>query len=238
MYSNIIRKVERQVKVLIKHLVIFNLLPSKKFLPISKFSCWTLLPKTKGTKTKAARCLFFLMSFPFLYILNSLQSSLTVYILPILYAAKETAEIETGMAEKFSWDQANIRQKLGLVCRNRKKISQIIIDYFYLPFFLLIYLCVTCSDFFPAWFLPLCTQQMTRLFRYNLQLRWIKYGACVQMVLLSSRISTFIPRSRDSMHRERLIMIRVIRAIFALQQGLKHGSNNNLSFKDVILKFS
>jgi hypothetical protein len=29
-------------------------------------------PKTEGTKTKkAARCLFFLMSFPFLYILNS-----------------------------------------------------------------------------------------------------------------------------------------------------------------------
>ncbi len=30
-------------------------------------------PKTEGTKTKAARHLFFLMSFPFLYILNSLQ---------------------------------------------------------------------------------------------------------------------------------------------------------------------
>jgi hypothetical protein len=42
---------------------------------------------------------------------------------------KETAEIETGMAEKFSWDQANIRQKLGLVWRNIKKISQIIKDY-------------------------------------------------------------------------------------------------------------
>jgi hypothetical protein len=44
---------------------------------------------------------------------------------------KETAAIETVMAEKFSWDQANIRQKLGLVWRNRKKISQIIKDYFY-----------------------------------------------------------------------------------------------------------
>jgi len=30
------------------------------------------------------------------------------------------------MAEKPSWDQANRRQKLGLVWRNRKKISQII----------------------------------------------------------------------------------------------------------------
>jgi hypothetical protein len=44
------------------------------------------------------------------------------------------------MAEKSSWDQANIRQKLGLVWRNRKKISQIIKDYFYLPFLLLIIL--------------------------------------------------------------------------------------------------
>jgi hypothetical protein len=43
------------------------------------------------------------------------------------------------MTEKSSWDQANIRQKLGLVWKNRKKISpHIIKDYFYLPFFLLI----------------------------------------------------------------------------------------------------
>jgi hypothetical protein len=44
------------------------------------------------------------------------------------------------MPEKSSWDKANIRQKLGLVWRNRKKISQIIKEYFYLPFFLLIIL--------------------------------------------------------------------------------------------------
>ncbi len=50
---------------------------------------------------------------------------------------KETAEIETGMAEKASWDQANRRQKHGLVWINWKKISQIIKDYFYLLFFLL-----------------------------------------------------------------------------------------------------
>jgi hypothetical protein len=53
---------------------------------------------------------------------------------------KETAEIETGMAEKPRWDQAKRQQNLGLVWRNRKKISQIIKDYFYLPFFLLIIL--------------------------------------------------------------------------------------------------
>ncbi len=49
------------------------------------------------------------------------------------------------MAEKSSCDQANIRQKLGLVWRNRKKISQIIKDYFYLLFFLLIILLLTLS---------------------------------------------------------------------------------------------
>jgi len=80
------------------------------------------------------------MYFPFLYIFNSEQSYLTVYILPSCLPFKETAEIETGMAEKSSWDQANIWQKLGLVWRNRKKISQIIKDYFCLPFFLLIIL--------------------------------------------------------------------------------------------------
>jgi hypothetical protein len=53
---------------------------------------------------------------------------------------QESAEIETGMAEQSRWDQANKRQKLGLVWRNRKKISQIIKDFFYLPFFLLIIL--------------------------------------------------------------------------------------------------
>jgi hypothetical protein len=39
-----------------------------------------------------------------------------------------------------SWDQANRGGKLGLVWRNRKKISQIINDYLYLLFFLLIIL--------------------------------------------------------------------------------------------------
>ena len=118
------------------------LFPARSFCPYhSKFSCWKLPPKTEGTKTKAARCLFFLISFPFLYILNSLQSSLTVYILPSLSAcSKDYTDIETEMAEKSSCDQANIRQKLGLIWRNRKKISQIIKDYFYLPFFLLIIL--------------------------------------------------------------------------------------------------
>jgi hypothetical protein len=68
-------------------------------------------------------------------------SSLTFFTFcQVCLPVKETAEIEKGMAEKSSWDQANIQQKLGLAWRNRKKISQIIKDYFYLPFFLLIIL--------------------------------------------------------------------------------------------------
>jgi hypothetical protein len=52
------------------------------------------------------------------------------------------------LAEKYTWElgPANRRQKLGLVWRNRKKISQIIInDYLCLPFFLLIILCSACT---------------------------------------------------------------------------------------------
>jgi hypothetical protein len=47
------------------------------------------------------------------------------------------AEIETGIAEKSS---PGTRQKLGLVWRIRKKISQLINAYLHLPFFLLIIL--------------------------------------------------------------------------------------------------
>ncbi len=53
-----------------------------------------LSPKTEGTKTKAARCLFFLMSFPFLSILNSLQSSLTVYIMQSLSACVRDCRLQ------------------------------------------------------------------------------------------------------------------------------------------------
>jgi hypothetical protein len=47
---------------------------------------------------------------------------------------------ESEVADMSSWEQANRGEKLGLVWRNRKKISQIIYDYLYLPFFLLIIL--------------------------------------------------------------------------------------------------
>jgi hypothetical protein len=64
------------------------------------------------------------------------------HVLSPVYTIHVTADIETDMAGKFSWDQANRRQKLSSVWRIRKKISQIIKDYFYLPFFLLIILWV------------------------------------------------------------------------------------------------
>ncbi len=83
--------------------------------------------------------------------------SCCLHFFQVCLVVKETGEIETGMAEKFMRDQANIRQKLGLVWRNRKKISQIIKDYFYLPFFLLIILCphVSLSTFCYKSFLQL-----------------------------------------------------------------------------------
>jgi hypothetical protein len=37
-----------------------------------------------------------------------------------------------------SWEEANRGEELDLVLRNTKKISQIIDDYLYIPFFLLV----------------------------------------------------------------------------------------------------
>jgi hypothetical protein len=101
--------------------------------------------KQKEQRQKQLDFSFFLMSFLFLYILNSLHFLLLFTFWQVCLPVKEIAEIVTGMEEKSSWDQANIRQKLGLVWINRKKTSQIIKDYFYLPFFLLIILWVPLS---------------------------------------------------------------------------------------------
>jgi hypothetical protein len=125
--------IEWQVKVLIKHLAIL----SQQEVSVQNSAVGNFSQKTERTKTKAARCLSFLMSFPFLYILIICNLLLLLTFCQVCLLVKETAEIETGMAEKSSWDQANVRQNLGLVWRNRMKISQIVIDYFYLPFFLL-----------------------------------------------------------------------------------------------------
>jgi hypothetical protein len=69
---------------------------------------------------------------------NAHEATLKSKSIKFVNLLKETAKIETGMAEKSSKDQANRRQKHGSVWRKRKKISQIIKDDFYLPFFLLI----------------------------------------------------------------------------------------------------
>ncbi len=67
-----------------------------------------------------------------------LKSKSTVYLLTTFL--KRLQILKQEWQYKPSWDQANRRQKLGLVWRIRKKISQIFKDYFYLPFFLLIIL--------------------------------------------------------------------------------------------------
>jgi hypothetical protein len=76
------------------------------------------------------------------------------------------------MAEKSGRDQANRRQKLGLVWRNRKKISQIIKDYFYLPFFLLIILCpIPTRCLAPIDFLKIPAQvKFLQIFRPDLDI--------------------------------------------------------------------
>jgi hypothetical protein len=88
-----------------------------------------LSPKTEGTKTKTARvlikclaCKFRSSYFAHLATLKS-NNSLKVNSL------KDTAETESEVAEKSSWDQANRGGKLGLAWRNRKKISQTTFTY-------------------------------------------------------------------------------------------------------------
>ncbi len=128
------------MKVLIKHLAIFFLFPSMKFLLMSfKIQLLETSPQKQKEQIQKQQDVSFsdFFSLPVHFELFAIFSYCLYFVCLLV---KETAEIETGMAEKSSWDQANIRQKLGLVWRNRKKISQIIEDYFYLPFFLLIIL--------------------------------------------------------------------------------------------------
>jgi hypothetical protein len=74
-----------------------------------------------------------------MYLLEKdLNNVLVTFLKRLQKLKQEAVENETGMAEKSRWDQANRRQKPGLVWRNREKISNIIQDYYYLPFFLLI----------------------------------------------------------------------------------------------------
>ncbi len=124
-------------------MAILLLLPSKTFLPVSFKNLQLEISHQKQKEQRQNQpdvSFFWCLFFAFL-IYCKLQSSLLFTFCQVWMPVKKTAEIETGMAEKSSWDQANLRQKLGLVLKNRKKISQILKDYFYLPFFLLIILC-------------------------------------------------------------------------------------------------
>jgi hypothetical protein len=59
----------------------------------------------------------------------------------VFLPVKENAEIETGMAKRPLGPEHTVKTRFGL--ENRKKISKIIKDYFYLLFFLLIILWVS-----------------------------------------------------------------------------------------------
>ncbi len=76
----------------------------------------------------------------------------------LLAFLKTLQRLKQEWQNSLDCDQANRRQKLGLVWRNRKKISQITNASFYLPFFLLIILwllviifwrCGKCDKAFP-----------------------------------------------------------------------------------------
>jgi hypothetical protein len=69
---------------------------------------------------------------------------------------------------KVQLGPANRRQKLGLVWRNRKKISQIINDYLCLSFFLLIILC--------PWYIVKMYWKMIKLLLYSGELPGARAG--------------------------------------------------------------
>ncbi len=117
-----LRKVEQQVKALVKNLAIFFLWPSQQFLLISfQIQLLEYFPlKTEETKTKAARVLIG----PY---------KLTVYIL--LHRRdwiRSSRKIQLGPGKQ--------RGKTWFGLEKRKKISQIINEYLFLPLFLLIIL--------------------------------------------------------------------------------------------------
>jgi hypothetical protein len=95
-----------------KHSNIFFLLPSKEFLSIS-FKIQLL--ETSPQKQKEQRqkqldvCFFWVFSLPVHFEFFAVFSYCLHFAKFAKLPVKETAEIETGMAEKSSWGQANIR---------------------------------------------------------------------------------------------------------------------------------
>jgi hypothetical protein len=141
-YLSVIEKgtVERQVKVLIKHLALSFLFSSKKFLPISfKIQLLETSPKTEGTRTKAARCLFFLMSFPFLHV-----EFFAIFSYCLHFAKFVCLKRLQRLKQEWQKSQAGTWQTYG---KNQvwfeeieRKLVKLIKDYFDLLFFLLIIL--------------------------------------------------------------------------------------------------
>jgi hypothetical protein len=68
-----------------------------------------------------------------------------MFIVQSIQIWESTGSEETGTAEMSSWEQTD-GKNWGLVWRNRKKIIQIIKDYFHLPFFLLIILWIIAKE--------------------------------------------------------------------------------------------
>jgi hypothetical protein len=196
------------VKVLIKHLAIFFLFPSKKYLPIS-FNIQLLETSSQKQKEQRQKQLdvldvsfFHVFSLPVHFDFFAIFSY-CLHFAKFVCLLKRLPEIETGIAEKSSWDQANIRQKLGLVWRNRKKINQIIIDYFYLPFLLLIIL----------WYL-LC-MRYSRVRRFLFQNRGLgdRHALAPLYSSMESRESTCVMRySRVRSYKRFLFQNRGLKA--------------------------
>ncbi len=121
--------VERQVKFLIKNLAIFFIFPSKEFLPIS-FKIQLLETSPQKQKKQRQKQL-------------GTNILVTTQIWKPKTLLKETAVIETWSGRKVQLGPGKQTANTWfLVWRNRNKISQIHKDYFYLPFFLLIILCL------------------------------------------------------------------------------------------------
>jgi hypothetical protein len=109
----------------------------------SKFSCWKLLPKKQNEQRQKQLDVSFsdVFSLPVHFEFFAVSSY-------CLHFAKFVCLLKRLQRFKQEWQKspAETRQKLGLVWRSRKKISQIIKDYFYLPFFLLIILWLPLSS--------------------------------------------------------------------------------------------
>ncbi len=110
-------------------MAIFFVFSSKKFLLISfKIQLLKTFPqKQKEQRQKQPEVSFFLCLFPSctFWILCNLLFLLITFC-QVCLLVKETADIETGMAEKSSWNRSNIRQKLvwfGEIQRKLAKLS-------------------------------------------------------------------------------------------------------------------